>query len=71
MLKLGLAEIGAGRYDYRINDPRRDELGEVFGAFDRAAAALEARYDAPAPPAEPVGEGTVIIPSTRAPKVVS
>jgi serine/threonine-protein kinase len=71
VLKLGLAEIGAGRYDYRINDPRRDELGEVFGAFDRAAAALEARYDAPEPPPMPTGEGTVIVPSTRAPKVVS
>jgi serine/threonine-protein kinase len=71
VLKLGLAEIGAGRYDYRINDPRRDELGEVFGAFDRAAAALEARYDAPEPPPMPTGEGTVIVPSTPAPKVVS
>jgi serine/threonine-protein kinase len=71
VLKLGLAEIGAGRYDYRINDPRRDELGEVFGAFDRAAAALEARYDAPEPPPMPTGEGTVIVPSTRPPKVVS
>jgi serine/threonine-protein kinase len=61
VLKLGLAEIGAGRYDYRINDPRRDELGEVFGAFDRAAAALEARYDAPPQPAPPSGEGTLIV----------
>ncbi|MDH5287053.1 MAG: protein kinase [Betaproteobacteria bacterium] len=59
-LKLGLAEIGAGRYDFRINDKRRDELGEVFGAFDRAAASLEARYDKPPEPAMPPGEGTLI-----------
>jgi HAMP domain-containing protein len=59
-LRLGLAEIGAGRYDYRINDNRRDELGEVFGAFDRAAASLEARYDKPPEPSLPPGEGTLI-----------
>lgn len=59
VLTLGLAEIGAGRYDYRINDKRRDELGEVFNAFDRAAATLEARYDAPVtPPLD--GEQTLI-----------
>jgi serine/threonine-protein kinase len=66
VLKLGLAEIGAGRYDYRINDPRRDELGEVFGAFDRAASALEARYDKPPPPEQPPGEGTLIVAAPHA-----
>jgi serine/threonine-protein kinase len=64
VLKLGLAEIGAGRFDYRINDKRSDELGEVFGAFDRAAAALEARYDAPVEPPAPPGEGTLIVAAT-------
>ncbi|MCL4763175.1 MAG: protein kinase, partial [Burkholderiales bacterium] len=73
VLKLGLAEIGAGRYDFRINDRRSDELGEVFGAFDRAAAALEARYDAPPPPAQPPGEGTLIAtaPASASAKVAS
>ena len=64
-LKLGLAEIGAGRYDYRIHDNRRDEIGDVFIAFDRAAAELEARYDAPPEPVVPPGEGTVISTAPR------
>ena len=49
-VKGGLDELGLGRYDVRINEKRADELGELFGAFDRAAAALEARYDQPVPP---------------------
>ena len=48
----------------RIGQQRTDELGEVFGAFDRAAAALEQRYDPEvAPPA--TGEGTVVIRTPR------
>ena len=64
-VKSGLDEIGLGRYDVRINEKRADELGEVFGAFDRAAAALEARYDQPGPPPVNDGEHTLIV---QAPK---
>ena len=39
--------FGARRYDYRINDTRKDELGELYAEFDRTAAALEARHDPP------------------------
>ena len=55
VLRNSLAELAAGRYDYRIADPRTDELGELYTAFDRAAAALQARHEVPppAPPAPP------------------
>ena len=64
-VKGGLDELGAGRYDVRIGEKRADELGELFGAFDRAAAALESRYDPPAPVPANDGEGTLIV---QAPK---
>ncbi len=49
VLQNSLAELAAGRYDYRIADPRTDELGELYAAFDRTAAALQARHDVPPP----------------------
>jgi serine/threonine-protein kinase len=58
-VKAGLDEVAAGRYDVRIGQKRTDELGEVFGAFDRAAAALEQRHDSDLP--VPAGEGTVVL----------
>ena len=51
VLRNSLEELASGRYDYRIADTRKDELGELYAAFDRTAAALEARHDAPAPAA--------------------
>jgi serine/threonine-protein kinase len=60
-LKSGLDEIAAGRYDFRIADKRTDEFGELFRAYDRTAAALEARHDRPGAPAIPPGEGTIIV----------
>ncbi len=51
VLRTSLEELASGRYDYRIADTRKDELGELYAAFDRTAAALEARHDAPAPAA--------------------
>ncbi len=62
-VKTGLSELGAGRYDIRIGEKRNDELGEVFSAFDRAAAALEARHD---PVPQPSEEGTLVIPAPKA-----
>jgi serine/threonine protein kinase/HAMP domain-containing protein len=52
VLRNSLDELAHGRYDYRIADARKDELGELYAAFDRTAAALEARHD-PSPPASP------------------
>jgi len=49
ILRNSLDELANGRYDYRINDKRKDELGELYADFDRTAAALEARHDPPHP----------------------
>ncbi len=49
VLRNSLDELANGRYDYRINDQRKDELGELYAEFDRTAAALEARHDPPKP----------------------
>ena len=44
VLRNSLDELAHGRYDYRIGDPRTDEIGELFAEFDRMAAALEQRH---------------------------
>ncbi len=36
-------EIAKGRFDHRIAEPRRDELGDLFQAFDQMAVALQRR----------------------------
>jgi len=48
-----LAELAKGRYDYRIAETRKDEFGELYAAFDKTAAALEARHEPPPPAAKP------------------
>lgn len=45
VLRNSFAELVAGRYDYRINDPRKDELGTLYRDFDALAAALQQRHD--------------------------
>jgi serine/threonine-protein kinase len=45
VLRNSLAELAAGRYDYRIADPRSDELGQLYREFDATAAALQARHE--------------------------
>jgi serine/threonine-protein kinase len=44
-LRTGLGELAEGRYDFRIAEQRRDELGELYVAFDNAAAALQRRHE--------------------------
>ena len=61
VLRNSLDELANGRYDYRINDRRKDELGELYAEFDRTAAALEARHDPPRP-----GDETAVKVSERA-----
>jgi len=62
VLRNSLDELANGRYDYRIADERKDELGELYAEFDRTAAALEARHDPPktgdAPPVKPPEEAS-------------
>jgi tRNA A-37 threonylcarbamoyl transferase component Bud32/HAMP domain-containing protein len=60
-LKTGLDEIAAGRYDFRIAEERTDEFGELFKAYDRTAAALEARHDQGAAASRAAGEGTIVV----------
>jgi eukaryotic-like serine/threonine-protein kinase len=45
VMRSSLDELAHGRYDYRINDPRTDEVGQLFAEFDRTAAALEKRHE--------------------------
>lgn len=40
-----LGEFGGGHLDYRIREPRRDEFGEVFRAFDDMADAIQQRIE--------------------------
>jgi HAMP domain-containing protein len=72
VLRNSLDELANGRYDYRINDTRRDELGELYAEFDRTAAALEARHDPPhtgeAPAARPPDAAGAPTPASPAPK---
>jgi eukaryotic-like serine/threonine-protein kinase len=58
VLRNSLDELANGRYDYRISDKRRDELGELYAEFDRTAAALEARHDPPHTGDTPVAKPT-------------
>jgi serine/threonine-protein kinase len=47
VLKNSLTELANGHLDYRIAETRKDEFGELYGEFDKTAAALEKRYEAP------------------------
>ena len=51
VLRNSLEELAKGRYDYRIAEARTDEFGELYAAFDKTAAAMEARHEPPPPPA--------------------
>jgi eukaryotic-like serine/threonine-protein kinase len=65
VLRNSLDELANGRYDYRIHDKRKDELGELYAEFDRTAAALEARHD---PPPVKAPDTAAAPPDTPAPK---
>jgi eukaryotic-like serine/threonine-protein kinase len=40
LLRESMEEIGQGRFDYRIDEKRDDEIGELYLAFDAMAARL-------------------------------
>jgi eukaryotic-like serine/threonine-protein kinase len=56
VLRNSLQELGNARLDYRIAEQRRDEFGELYADFDKAAAALEARFDPPHATTPPVAD---------------
>lgn len=46
ILRNSLEQLAQGRYDYRIADhKRKDELGQLYAAFDETAAALQQRHE--------------------------
>ncbi|HTP99966.1 MAG TPA: protein kinase [Casimicrobiaceae bacterium] len=47
VLKNSLTELANGHLDYRIAETRKDEFGELYAEFDKTAASLEKRYEAP------------------------
>jgi serine/threonine-protein kinase len=72
LLRRSLVAFGEGDWDMRISDMRRDEIGEIYTAFNRMADAVQLRMadeagsaaDAPAPdwkisPQTPVPETTI------------
>jgi serine/threonine-protein kinase len=55
LLRESLDEIRHGRYGYRIAEPRKDEFGTVYAAFDAMAARLERDASEPDHAAPPAG----------------
>jgi tRNA A-37 threonylcarbamoyl transferase component Bud32/HAMP domain-containing protein len=47
LLTESMAEIGKGRYDYRIAEQRKDEFGELYRAFDSMANAVQKHTEPP------------------------
>ncbi len=45
VLRNSLAELGSGHYDYRIAETRKDEFGDLYVNFDKAAEAIEQRHE--------------------------
>ncbi len=45
LLVTSMGELAGGHLDYRIREPRKDEFGEAFQAFDRMADALQQRIE--------------------------
>ncbi len=46
LLRDSMAELGKGRFDYRIAEQRNDEFGQVYRSFDNMAQAVQKRLDA-------------------------
>lgn len=68
-----MAEIGRGHVDHRIAEPRKDEFGLLFAAFDRMAQALQEAQPAPVTMptmARPAQAAAVTSPATLPPGTV-
>ncbi len=71
VLRTSLGELEKGNYAWRIAEPRTDELGELYAAFDAAAAALERRQDSDSAAAtgdaqDPLPAGRLAVPRPHA-----
>jgi serine/threonine-protein kinase len=53
LLQDSMAELGKGRFDYRIAEQRNDEFGQVYRSFDNMAQAVQKRLET-----DRGGEGT-------------
>jgi serine/threonine protein kinase/HAMP domain-containing protein len=61
LLEESMAEVGHGRFNYRIDEKRNDEFGLLYMAFDDMAQALERRYGAnPVSPFDATGTVTAV-----------
>lgn len=58
-----MAEIGRGHFEHRIAEPRNDEFGQLYAAFDHMAQALQQARDPAAAP-------RVVPPGSEAPTLV-
>jgi serine/threonine-protein kinase len=47
LLAESMAEIGKGRYDYRIAEQRDDEFGQLYREFDNMAQAIQKGSEPP------------------------
>jgi len=45
LLSDSMAEIGNGRYDYRIAEQRDDEFGQLYRSFDDMAHAIQKTHE--------------------------
>ena len=45
LLRDSMAELGKGRFDYRIAEQRNDEFGQVYRSFDGMAQAVQKRLE--------------------------
>jgi serine/threonine-protein kinase len=45
LLQDSMAELGKGRFDYRIAEQRNDEFGQVYRSFDNMAQAVQKRLE--------------------------
>lgn len=60
LLRRSLAAFGAGDFDRRISETRRDEIGEIYSAFNRMAENVQSRIVAEASAPEMPGAGAAV-----------
>jgi serine/threonine-protein kinase len=66
LLEESMGELAKGRLDHRIAEARKDEFGLAYQAFDRMAAALQARYAPDETAAQPGSATAAMAPASSA-----
>ncbi len=62
-LKAAFADATAGNLDFRLSHTRRDEVGDLFEAFNRFVASVQQRAETDIPHAKPLNlDATMIMP---------